>query len=480
MSHAIALYASNIKRLTAVRIDFTGGVVQITGKNDQGKSSVLDAIIWALGGKARIQFKPIRAGEESAVIQLKVGKFLVTRTFKTDEQGDYTTSLRVEDAETGARHPRAQEILDRLLAGIAFDPLEFARAEPRRRLEMLKRFIPNFDFATHEAERARDFEERTAINRDVKKMEAQLAGFTITQEVPEPKIETRSLEEQIEASRVENVKIQERIQARAALRTKMATWEEARTRALAEAAALRHRAGEIEAAAQVYKNQLDEAKARFEEKPEEPQLIDASAIAARLEDARNARAAYESYKAKVEARNKYAAELEDMKKSSIDLTKAIEARDERKRQAIAEAKLPFPGLEPTVDDVLLNGVTIDQASSAQKIQAGTALAFAGEPELRLCLIHDGSLLDEDAMRALEAEAKARDFQVIIERVSPSEVGSVVVIEDGHVKGQEAAMPLAAPRREPEEMPPARTTPTRPAPAPAQTPAGVENLFEGEL
>lgn len=56
----IKFRADNVKRLTAVEITPDGNMVQITGKNGQGKTSVLDAIWWALGGKENIQGQPIR------------------------------------------------------------------------------------------------------------------------------------------------------------------------------------------------------------------------------------------------------------------------------------------------------------------------------------------------------------------------------------------------------------------------------------
>lgn len=54
----VKLTAENIKRLKAVEITPTGALVEVTGKNGQGKSSVLDAIWWALAGAEHIQTVP--------------------------------------------------------------------------------------------------------------------------------------------------------------------------------------------------------------------------------------------------------------------------------------------------------------------------------------------------------------------------------------------------------------------------------------
>src|SRR3990172_1148857 len=103
----LKLTAENIKRLIAVEITPDGNLVQITGKNGNGKTSVLDAIWWALAGKKPIQSKPIRNGAHSAMITLVLGdpssedqkkrrELTITRTFTLEDDGDYTTSLRVK------------------------------------------------------------------------------------------------------------------------------------------------------------------------------------------------------------------------------------------------------------------------------------------------------------------------------------------------------------------------------------------------
>ena len=52
----LKLEAENVKRLKAVAIRPHGSVVKVGGKNGQGKSSTLDAIMYALGGKSLQSF----------------------------------------------------------------------------------------------------------------------------------------------------------------------------------------------------------------------------------------------------------------------------------------------------------------------------------------------------------------------------------------------------------------------------------------
>jgi DNA repair exonuclease SbcCD ATPase subunit len=98
----LQLTAENVKKLKVVDINPDTDVVQITGKNGSGKTSVLDSIWWALGGTKEIQAMPIRKGQESARIKLDLKEIVVTRKFT-----DKGSTLTVENAE-GARFPSPQ------------------------------------------------------------------------------------------------------------------------------------------------------------------------------------------------------------------------------------------------------------------------------------------------------------------------------------------------------------------------------------
>ena len=81
----IRLAAENVKRLVAVEITPKGNVIEITGKNGAGKTSVLDSIWWALAGNRTHQAVPVRRGETEAVISLDLGDIKVRREFSVRE-----------------------------------------------------------------------------------------------------------------------------------------------------------------------------------------------------------------------------------------------------------------------------------------------------------------------------------------------------------------------------------------------------------
>lgn len=436
----ISLQAENLKRLTAVRIDPRGNLVEIRGRNAQGKSSVLDAIWWALAGAGNIQTDPIRKGQERAVVKLDLGDLVVTRTFTKQDDGSFRTSITVENGE-GARFPSPQRMLDDLLGSLTFDPLAFARMKPKEQFDALKGFVPGIDFANIEGLNRADFEKRTAVNRKVKELTAQAQAIAIPEALPAERIDETALVSEIADVGNFNAQIDlradRRKQAEASAKAHRADAEVARDKAIdlrAQADAWDKEAAEHDAVAADLEQKLAAAPALEEKK-------DAAEVTKRLEEAKRTNALIDQA-----ARRTQLQEQAKAAQAEADaLTAAIEARDKAKLEAIAAAKLPIDGLGFGDEAITLNGLPFEQASDAERLRASCAIAMASNPKLRVIRVRDGSLLDEDGMRLLGEMADAHDCQVWVEAVDSSgRVG--IVLEDGHVAStpeSRAAMAQAA-------------------------------------
>lgn len=405
----IALEAENLKRLTAVRIEPDGNLVQITGKNGQGKTSVLDAIWWALAGTSNVQTTPIRNGEEKAMISLDLGEIKVTRTFIQQDDGGYTTSIKVENGE-GARFQSPQKMLDGLLGQLTFDPLAFSRMKGADKVQALRSLVPDYDFDGAAAAHKADFEERTIQNRKAK--DAQASAETLSadlpDEIPEPINAEKELSE-LEAGIAHNDAQNELARAREAL------------------------SGRIEgimAHIKQLKDQLADMEQELEAMPDEDDPIDLGPIRDRLGKAKAAN----EIVTKAAARDEQLAAAQKAKAESDRLTNAINERKQEAQDAIANADLPVKGIEIVDGEVMLNGIPFEQASDAEQLSASIGIAMTLNPELKVIRVRDGSLLDEDAMKVLATMADENDYQIWIERVDSS--GTVgFVLEDGHIKGQ---------------------------------------------
>ena len=133
----ISLHAENVKRIKAIDItpDQSDPLVQITGKNANGKTSVLDSIVYALGGERTIPSEPIRKGEKSAEIVLDLGELKVTRSFTPNK-----SYLTVESATGALKSP--QQVLSKLYGDLTFDPLEFMRMKSTEQRDRLLALCP--------------------------------------------------------------------------------------------------------------------------------------------------------------------------------------------------------------------------------------------------------------------------------------------------------------------------------------------------
>jgi DNA repair exonuclease SbcCD ATPase subunit len=461
----VSLQAENVKRLVAVEIRPDGNLVEITGKNGQGKTSVLDSIWWALAGSSNIQGAPIRKGETEARIQLDLGTLKVIRTFHRKPAGDgATTSIAVENAE-GARYPSPQKMLDALLGELTFDPLAFARMKPREQFNALRKFVPGVDFDGIANLNRGDFERRTDYNRFARQERAAAAALIVPPETPENLIDEAALVDDLARAGEHNSDIELRKERRSQvsekitrLRTNVASAGEAMTSFSAARAAARDAtlarireqirqleqqaedaakacAVDIEAeianakkVTEAATREADDLQAKLAAADELPSPIDVSALRNRIEQARATNAAV----ARLQQRGKHIRQAEGAENEAQKLSDQIDARNAAKQAAIAAAAMPVAGIGFGDDQVLLNGVPFEQGSDAEQLQASVKIAAAMNPKLRVIRIRDGSLLDDVAMINLATFAQQQDLQIWVERVDSS--GAVgFVIEDGHVR-----------------------------------------------
>lgn len=413
----IEMRARNVKALKAVTIRPDGKpMFKISGRNGQGKSSVLDAIAMGIGGPAMFPEKPIRAGEKEAEIFLDFGDLKLTRTIAADDKAPrgYTAALKLEFRD-GKRPKEKQTVLDALRGSpIADDPIEFAGLKPKDRYELVKGLVPGFDFETNATTRADLFEERTAVGRLRDRAVGAAEAIVVPTDAPIEAPDVTELVNKIETIRQHNELIAKRRAGREAVADEVDAMRD-------ELDQLGARIRELNKAIAAKEEQL----AKAEPLPEEQD------IEAAQQELRNV-SALQMAAAKRQEKLQRQAEAEKLTSDYAELTSQIEKLDDAKACAIAEAKFPIPELAFGDGDVLLDGLPFDQASTARKIRVSTALLMALKPELRVLLVREGSLLDEDARAALEQDAKEHGFVVLMECVGDDVAGGGVIIENGEI------------------------------------------------
>ncbi len=424
MSKITRLQADNFKKLSVIDIRPGAGVVPIRGRNAQGKSSTLDAIQAALGGKRVMPSRPVRAGEDEGAIRLELDNgSVILRRFTADGRD----TIEVTNGE-GFKAGSPQKMLDGLYASVAFDPLAFTRLEPAKQLARLRELVTlDIDVDAEERAIAADYEKRRDQNREVEREAGRLRDMSLFADAPAEPVDEAALEATIAGAVEVNSDIERRKQAREQAAIKVDEHLATSERWTAEAARLRDEAARADEHAFKAAGDAQALQERLDAADPLPEPVDVTQAQAGLRIARQANA-------KIDANRQHAAQeklVERLKTESAGLTTAIDSRRAAIAASIARAAMPVPGLAFGDGEVLLNGLPLDQASSAEQLRVSTAIGMATSPKLRVMLVRDGSLLDDDGERILAELAEANDFQLWVEAVDTSgKVG--IVLEDGAV------------------------------------------------
>jgi energy-coupling factor transporter ATP-binding protein EcfA2 len=405
MTRIIKLEATNFKRLRAVEITPAGDLVVISGRNGQGKTSVLDAITAALGGTSTKALpRPIREGETSAEIVLETDDLTITRRFTPS--GSTLTVV----GKDGLKIPKGQAKLDALLGRLSLDPLAFTQLDDKAQLKTLLDLVElPFDPAQLDAERAELFATRTDVNRDLKNLTARADAYNLPADCPTEEVSVTDLLAEYRAGQAKNEaddKVGERYRF----------WAD-------QVEALKAKLAEAEANLLHAERDVDAMTAP----------VNLEAIRAQIDNAETINAQARQYAALQAVVEQQA----DLAEQAQELTQQIAYIDQSKRDGLASAK--FPGGLPLGFDetgVLLNGIPFKQASGAEQLRASLAMAIALNPALRVIRIADGSLLDSEGLALVGDMAAKNDCQVWIEVVSDGD-GDGIMIEDGAVQDEYA-------------------------------------------
>lgn len=431
-----AAHIKNFKRVRDIEIhpDADRTLLLIGGKNGMGKSSVLDALTAAFGGKKAEPSDPIRHGSAAAEILLELdgGELTIRRVINSEG-----STLEVRDRLGAVKSPQA--ILDKLVGTRFLDPLAFLALKPADQRVCLMRLIEGADrIAGLDDKRVRVFDKRTEVGRDLTKAEGELArlpdvapGTPI--DVDAITTESKQLAEMQRLGdglgRVYEQTKHETVAAHTRLRETNAHIDrlEAQLEALKQTAiGMAEHCGTCEALESKAKAALEDAAAKWTELLPRRERLDAD-----LKRASEHNRTVYAAEAQLQRRTEAAETVTKLSKEREDLTKVIETIDQRKAEILGAAKLPVDGLGLSDHGITLRGVPFEQSSRAEQLRVALGLAIAASPKLGDVWIRDGALLDDESLELVAQHAAAAGKKVWIERVGTRDPG-VIVIHDGKV------------------------------------------------
>ncbi len=397
-------------RLAEVAFAADGGLTVVGGANGAGKSSLLDAIRWAIDGVKPKGKVLLRHGAAKGFVRLELDGEVVEIRRGVTANG---TTVRLSGPD-GAELKKPQGVLDTLVGAFGVDPTAFLllddAAQTRRVQEVM-----GLDFEDLDAQHKQLYELRTEAFRRARDAEGEfraLAGVTDPGEGNREPVEMSALLEQVRAAdeeetqRIRDVAELDRLRAR-------------RDTIQAKIAELTAELEEVVAEGKRRRAQVDAAAAKAG--------TPAAVLKARLVDAEknNARAA--AWQKREAARSK----LNDLEKVAADLSDQLTAVNVERAQRIAAARVSVEGVEIRDGAVWYQDAPLAEASDGQRLRAAFEIAAAGAPDLRVLFLRHGALLDDGARRAVADLARARGYTVILETVGTA--GIDVLVEDGVVK-----------------------------------------------
>lgn len=412
------LELENVKRIRAVQLTpAANGLTIIGGNNNQGKTSVLDAICWLLGGN---KYQPSNAQREGALTEPML-RCTLSNGLVVERKGK-NAALKVIDPQ-GNR--AGQKLLDGFLSELALDLPKFMQASDRDKADTLLRIIGvGEQLMQMEQEEKRLYDQRTAIGQIQQQKAKFAAELPRWEELPNEPVSAAALiaqQQEILARNGQRQQWQHEMQS-IDIAIQNITSEIQRTeRQLADLRA-----------------QLDE----FQEKaasahktPEELQLESTAELEANIADIDRVNAKIRDNQRKAAAEK----EAADYKDQYDGLTDQIEKIRADRRALLNGANLPLPGLSVEGGKLLYQGKAWDCMSGSEQLRVATAIVRCLNPECGFVLLDKLEQMDMQTLADFGAWLEANGLQAIATRVSTGDECSII-IEDGWAQNVPAPAP----------------------------------------
>lgn len=422
------LELENIKRIKAVKLEpAANGLTVIGGRNGQGKTSVLDAIAWALGGN---KFRPDQAQRTDSVVppHLKItldNGMIVERSGKNG-------SLKVIDP---SGNKSGQQVLDSFIAELALDLPKFMSMNDKEKAAILLQIIGVGDKLFElEQKEAQLYNRRTEIGRIADQKRKYADELPIHSGVPNEPVSAAELIRQQQEILVRNGENQRKRDLVKQIEDKANALSRDKLRVKKEIEHLTEELKKIDSELTGLLFDLETAKKTSAQLQDESTAELEKNISDIDELNRKIRANLEREKAEIDA--------EGYRKEYDELTEQLEAVRRSKSQLLNNANLPLPGLSVQDGALIYNGYRWDSMSGSEQLKVATAIVRKLNPKCGFVLLDKLEQMDVDTLRDFGEWLESEGLQAIATRVSTGEE-CAVIIEDGYVRSEETAEKPAA-------------------------------------
>ena len=424
-----ALEAENVKRIKAVALTpAPTGLTLVGGNNNQGKTSVLDALAWALGGE---KFRPNAAQRDGAVAPAHL-RVTLSNGVVVERKGK-NSSLTVTDP-TGRRS--GQQLLNAFVEPLALDLPRFMEASDKEKADILLRIIGiGNKLHLRDMEIKSIYDKRTftgQLAQQKKNFADELISYPDAPEQPLSASDLIRRQQDILARNGENQRLRQQAQE-LARQEQQCLDELKRTRErIAELEKLRE---ELDTKHTKLFNQRKNAEKTVDQLQDESTAELEASIRSIEETNRKVRANLEKARAEDEAAQ-YASDYDK-------LTDALEQKRKERLALLNGADLPLPELSVEDGALTYKGKRWRDMSGSDQLRVSAAIVRRLNPDCGFVLLDKLEQMDMTTLEEFGRWLEAEGLQAIATRVSTGSECQII-IEDGMVKGADLPVLSAAP------------------------------------
>ena len=402
-----ALEAENVKRIKAVALTPSPtGLTIVGGNNNQGKTSVLDALAWALGGAA------VRDGA-LAPPHLKV---ILSNGVVVERRGK-NSSLTVTDP-TGQRS--GQQLLNAFVEPLALDLPRFMQASDKDKADTLLNIIGVGDALTGlDREIKALYDRRTVIGQIGAQKRHAAEELTEYPDAPSEPVSAIELIQQQQEILLHNADNQRK-------RMKLAQLEEQEKQ-------LGRRVQELSQELEMVEHQLTAVQQDVQDATKTVAELQDESTAELEQSIRNVEEINRQVSANL-AKSKAQDEAERYAQEYAALTEQIKAKRTARMELLNGADLPLTGLGVEDGSLTYNGKHW-QDMSGSDLRVATAIVRRLNPDCGFVLLDKLEQMDLATLAEFGSWLQAEGLQAIATRVSTGGECQII-IEDGRVKDAE--------------------------------------------
>lgn len=415
------LEIENVKRVKAVKLKPSDtGLTIIGGNNNQGKTSVLDAITWALGGN---RYKPSNATREGSVIPPNL-KITMSNGLVVERKGK-NSDLKVIDPRG---EKAGQQLLDSFVEELALNLPKFMNQTSKEKATTLLQIIGVGDkLAELEGKEREVYNQRHAIGQIADQKEKYAKEQIYYPDVPDEIISASDLIKKQQEILAKNGQNQIHRRNLRELETNQLLDQEKYDQIAAKIEELLNEKSELGSRINTRAEQIKLAKKTVEELQDES----TAELEASIE---NIEKTNEKIRANL-SKEKAEEDAQEYKDQYSRLTTEITNLREQKRELLDNANLPLEGLSVEDGELIYKGFKWDSMSGADQLKVSTAIVRKLNPKCGFVLMDKLEQMDLDTLKDFGSWLEKEGLQVIATRVSKGDECSII-IEDGYVVSQE--------------------------------------------